>query len=148
MTWKKGPKTLRDGDKYSLRQDGAVCELQIHGLTTADAGEYSCVCGQEKTSAKLTVRGKDGWLVFMLLLSFLPAFMCGTASVVPCGHVPIYSSRSSCCCLSPITCFLPHLYMGSVTHTVALDQCVAWLWWLLRHTHVWGTGEDLGHTEC
>ena len=59
MTWKKGPKTLQSGDKYVLRQDGAVCGLQIHGLTMADAGEYSCVCGQEKTSATLTVRGKD-----------------------------------------------------------------------------------------
>ncbi|KAL1780292.1 obscurin, partial [Sigmodon hispidus] len=57
VTWKKGTKTLRDGDRYGLRQEGVVCELQIHGLTMADAGEYSCVCVQEKTSATLTVRG-------------------------------------------------------------------------------------------
>lgn len=60
VTWKKGAKTLQAGDRYDLRQDGAVCRLQIHGLTMADAGEYSCVCVQEKTSATLTVRGKDG----------------------------------------------------------------------------------------
>lgn len=65
VSWKRGTKTLRDGDKYGVRQDGAVCELQIRGLTAADAGEYSCVCGQEKTSAALTVRGKDGWFVFV-----------------------------------------------------------------------------------
>ncbi|XP_074241569.1 obscurin isoform X21 [Saimiri boliviensis] len=56
VEWRKGPSTLTDGDRYSLRQDGTRCELQIRGLVTADAGEYSCICGQEKTSATLTVR--------------------------------------------------------------------------------------------
>jgi hypothetical protein len=59
VEWKKGTKILRDGDRYSLRQDGAVCELQICGLAMEDAGEYSCVCGQERTSATLTIKGKD-----------------------------------------------------------------------------------------
>ncbi|XP_057396424.1 obscurin [Balaenoptera acutorostrata] len=57
VEWRKGPETLRAGDRVSLRQDGAVCELEIRGLTVEDAGEYSCVCGQERTSATLTVRG-------------------------------------------------------------------------------------------
>ncbi|KAM4861683.1 obscurin [Thomomys bottae] len=56
VEWRKGSETLRDGARHTLRQDGAVCELQICGLAVADAGEYSCVCGQEKTSAKLTIR--------------------------------------------------------------------------------------------
>uniref|UniRef100_A0A5G2QZ79 non-specific serine/threonine protein kinase n=2 Tax=Sus scrofa TaxID=9823 RepID=A0A5G2QZ79_PIG len=59
VEWRKGSETLRAGDRVILRQDGATCELEIRGLTVADAGEYSCVCGQEKTSATLTVRGKD-----------------------------------------------------------------------------------------
>ena len=59
VEWRKGPETLRAGDRVSLRQEGAVCELEIHELTVEDAGEYSCVCGQERTSATLTVRGKD-----------------------------------------------------------------------------------------
>lgn len=59
MEWRKGPKALRAGDRVRLRQDGAMCEMEICGLVVADAGEYSCVCGQEKTSAMLTVRGKD-----------------------------------------------------------------------------------------
>lgn len=63
VEWRKGPETLRNGDKYSLKQDGAVCELQICSLVAADAGEYLCVCGQERTSATLTVKGKDHtWL--------------------------------------------------------------------------------------
>ncbi|XP_046522205.1 obscurin isoform X1 [Equus quagga] len=56
VEWRKGSETLRAGDRVSLRQDGAVCELEIRGLAVADAGEYSCVCGQERTSATLTVR--------------------------------------------------------------------------------------------
>ena len=59
VEWRKGPETLRARDRVSLRQDGAVCELEIRELTVEDAGEYSCMCGQEKTSAMLTVRGKD-----------------------------------------------------------------------------------------
>ncbi|XP_045855646.1 obscurin [Meles meles] len=56
VEWRKGSETLRAGDRVSLRQDGTTCELEIRGLAVADAGEYSCVCGQEKTSATLTVR--------------------------------------------------------------------------------------------
>lgn len=59
MEWRKGAETLRDGDRYTLKQDGAVCELQIRSLVIADAGEYLCTCGEEKTSATLTIRGKD-----------------------------------------------------------------------------------------
>jgi obscurin-RhoGEF protein len=59
VEWRKGSKTLRDGDRYSLRQDGAMCELQICDLAVEDTGDYSCVCGQEKTSATLSVKGKD-----------------------------------------------------------------------------------------
>ena len=59
VEWKKGPETLRAGGRVSLKQEGAVCELEIQDLTVADAGEYSCVCGQERTSATLTVTGKD-----------------------------------------------------------------------------------------
>ncbi|KAB0338338.1 hypothetical protein FD755_025272, partial [Muntiacus reevesi] len=55
VEWRKGPETLRAGDRVSLRQEGAVCELEIRGLTVEDAGEYSCLCGQERTSATLTV---------------------------------------------------------------------------------------------
>ena len=59
VEWRKGPKTLRAGDRLSLRQHGAMCELEICALVMADSGEYSCVCGQERTSATLTVMGKD-----------------------------------------------------------------------------------------
>ncbi|XP_046505426.1 obscurin-like, partial [Equus quagga] len=56
VEWRKGPETLKAGDRVILKQDGAVCELEIHGLAVADTGDYSCICGQERTSATLTVR--------------------------------------------------------------------------------------------
>ena len=59
VEWRKGPEILRAGDRLRVKQEGAVCELEIHDLTLEDAGEYSCMCGQEKTSAMLSVRGKD-----------------------------------------------------------------------------------------
>lgn len=58
VVWRKGSETLRNGARYSLRQDGAVCELEIHDLTVEDTGEYSCTCGQERTSATLSIMGK------------------------------------------------------------------------------------------
>uniref|UniRef100_A0A8C6S146 Obscurin n=1 Tax=Nannospalax galili TaxID=1026970 RepID=A0A8C6S146_NANGA len=81
VEWRKGTETLRDGDRYSLKQDGAVCELQICGLTVGDAGEYSCLCGQERTTATLTIRGKD---------------------CVPCVHVPLYTGTCPACGLCAV----------------------------------------------
>ena len=76
VEWRKGPETLRAGDRVSLRQDGAVCELEIRDLTEEDAGEYSCVCGQERTSATLTIRGKDGPVDLLGSLYLCPCFLC------------------------------------------------------------------------
>uniref|UniRef100_A0A8C6FVI4 Obscurin n=1 Tax=Moschus moschiferus TaxID=68415 RepID=A0A8C6FVI4_MOSMO len=74
VEWRKGPETLRAGGRVSLRQEGAVCELEIRELTVEDAGEYSCVCGQEETSAMLAIRGKDRvWPVEQRLRVSLPA---------------------------------------------------------------------------
>ncbi|XP_062045343.1 obscurin-like [Lepus europaeus] len=79
VQWRKGSETLRDGDRHSLRQEGAVCELKIHDLKVADAGEYSCVCGQEKTSATLTIRAPQ--VVFQEPLQHLQVEEGATASL-------------------------------------------------------------------
>lgn len=68
VAWKKGRETLRDGDRYKLQQKGTMCELQIRDLAMADAAEYSCECGEEKTTAMLTVKGKDhSWLICVVV---------------------------------------------------------------------------------
>lgn len=41
-----------------MSQDGAVAKLIIHELDVEDAGDYTCVCGDQQTTASLTVNGK------------------------------------------------------------------------------------------
>ena len=84
VEWRKGPETLRAGDRVSLRQDRAVCELEIRGLTVVDAGEYSCMCGQEKTSATLAVRGKDRVWPRGLAFGGCPSSLCSQFSFLAC----------------------------------------------------------------
>ncbi|XP_017602265.1 PREDICTED: obscurin isoform X2 [Corvus brachyrhynchos] len=55
VEWKKGFKILKSSDKYKMKREGVVAELIIQNLGTADAGNYSCVCGDQQTTAVLTV---------------------------------------------------------------------------------------------
>ncbi|XP_025067419.1 obscurin isoform X18 [Alligator sinensis] len=55
VEWKKKHKVLKPGDKYTMRQEGATAELVIHDLEVKDSGDYTCVCGDKKTTAALTV---------------------------------------------------------------------------------------------
>ncbi|XP_068604975.1 obscurin [Brachionichthys hirsutus] len=55
VQWKKGSETLKAGAKYVMKQRETSCELQIKNLKPEDSGEYSCVCGDRKTSATLKV---------------------------------------------------------------------------------------------
>lgn len=41
-----------------MKREGVVAELIIQNLDMADAGNYSCVCGDQQTMALLTVHGK------------------------------------------------------------------------------------------
>ncbi|XP_010016327.1 PREDICTED: obscurin-like, partial [Nestor notabilis] len=55
VEWKKKHKVLKSSEKYTVRQEGTTAQLLIHALEVKDAGEYTCVCGDEKTTAALTV---------------------------------------------------------------------------------------------
>uniref|UniRef100_A0A803K8E4 non-specific serine/threonine protein kinase n=1 Tax=Xenopus tropicalis TaxID=8364 RepID=A0A803K8E4_XENTR len=55
VEWKKGHETLKPNDKYQLRQEGVIAELTISKLDLKDSGNYTCVCGEEATTATLTV---------------------------------------------------------------------------------------------
>lgn len=41
-----------------MRQDNVLAELEICDLELQDAGDYTCVCGDQHTVASLTVNGK------------------------------------------------------------------------------------------
>lgn len=59
IQWKKGSEILKAGEKYEIKQKETSCELQIKNLKVEDSGEYSCMCGDQKTSATLKVNGMD-----------------------------------------------------------------------------------------
>lgn len=58
VEWRKGSKVLKPSEKYKIEQEGPFAELMIRDLELADAGDYSCVCGDQQTTAALTVNGK------------------------------------------------------------------------------------------
>ncbi|XP_019734410.1 obscurin isoform X5 [Hippocampus comes] len=53
--WRKGSETLTPGETYEIKQQEASCELRIRNVKTDHCGEYSCLCGDQKTSATLKV---------------------------------------------------------------------------------------------
>lgn len=58
VEWRKGSTLLQASDKYKMRQEGTVMKLLIHDTELKDAGEYTCVCGEQETTAALIVNGK------------------------------------------------------------------------------------------
>ena len=57
--WREGQLVLQQGEKYTIKQEGSVSELKIHNPDVTDAGEYICMCGEQKTTSALTVHGKQ-----------------------------------------------------------------------------------------
>lgn len=57
--WKKGSEILKAGEKYEMKQKDTCLEIVIKDLKVEDSGEYSCVCGDQKTSASVKVNGMD-----------------------------------------------------------------------------------------
>ncbi|XP_057712682.1 obscurin [Corythoichthys intestinalis] len=55
VEWKKGRQVLKSGEKYQIKQQATVNELFIHKTTEEDSEEYSCVCGENDTAAKVTI---------------------------------------------------------------------------------------------
>ncbi|XP_077955762.1 obscurin isoform X12 [Gasterosteus aculeatus] len=55
VEWKKGTETLKSGEKYQMKQKACVNELLINKVEPEDSGDYSCVCGDQKTSASIKI---------------------------------------------------------------------------------------------
>ncbi|KAG9472591.1 hypothetical protein GDO78_018425 [Eleutherodactylus coqui] len=55
LEWRKGDHVLQLGNKYKMTQDGCNAQLEISSVDMHDGGQYTCVCGEEKTSATLVV---------------------------------------------------------------------------------------------
>ena len=57
VEWRKDGKVLMPNSKYKMRREGRFVELVIQDLDLTDAGSYTCVCGDQKTTAALRVNG-------------------------------------------------------------------------------------------
>uniref|UniRef100_A0A670YWG1 Ig-like domain-containing protein n=1 Tax=Pseudonaja textilis TaxID=8673 RepID=A0A670YWG1_PSETE len=55
--WRKDGAKIHAGPKYDIRQDGGIHDLLIHNLEAQDSGKYSCIVGDQTTSATLSVQG-------------------------------------------------------------------------------------------
>ncbi|XP_062259642.1 obscurin isoform X11 [Platichthys flesus] len=58
VEWKKGSQVLKSGEKYQMKQKASVNELLINKVVPEDTGDYSCVCGDQKTTASLTIKAQ------------------------------------------------------------------------------------------
>ncbi|XP_023191834.1 obscurin isoform X6 [Xiphophorus maculatus] len=56
VEWKKGSQALKSGEKYQIKQKASVNELIINKLVPEDSGDYSCLCGDQKTTANLKIK--------------------------------------------------------------------------------------------
>ncbi|XP_013856424.1 obscurin, partial [Austrofundulus limnaeus] len=58
VEWKKGTQILESSEKYQVKQKASVNELHITKVVPEDSGDYSCVCGDQKTTASLNVKAR------------------------------------------------------------------------------------------
>ncbi|XP_029355302.1 obscurin isoform X2 [Echeneis naucrates] len=55
VEWRRGGEQLRNGDKYQMRKKDLQVEMKIMDLTLEDGGDYTCVCGEERTTSRIVV---------------------------------------------------------------------------------------------
>nr|XP_055038796.1 obscurin isoform X33 [Misgurnus anguillicaudatus] len=56
VVWRKGTQVIHSGEKYSTKQAGPIVELKIVDLKPEDAGQYTCLCGDKKTTANVKIK--------------------------------------------------------------------------------------------
>lgn len=87
VEWRKGHALLRPSNKYRMRQEGTVAELLIHDLDPKDAGDYTCVVGNQKSTAALSVNGKKSEITGESLERFCPSLP-SSSLYIPSPHLP------------------------------------------------------------
>ena len=58
VEWWRGEDEILPSAKYLIRHEGQIAELQINNVKPKDVGEYSCVIGEQRTTAEVNVRGE------------------------------------------------------------------------------------------
>lgn len=57
VVWQHDGREIKPGSRHCTKADGAKRVLTVTGVTKEDEGNYSCVCKNDKTSAKVTSKG-------------------------------------------------------------------------------------------
>ncbi|XP_056234585.1 obscurin [Seriola aureovittata] len=55
VEWRRGGELLKNGDRYQMRKKDLQVEMKIVDLTLDDTGDYTCICGEERTTARIMV---------------------------------------------------------------------------------------------
>lgn len=71
VEWKKGEELLKNGVRFQIRRRETTLELLIWKPVPGDSGVYSCVCGDQKTTAIVKITGKDEVMILAPALSGL-----------------------------------------------------------------------------
>lgn len=58
VEWRRGGQPLMIGDKYQMRKKDLQVEMKIADLSLDDAGDYTCMCGEQRTTARILVNGE------------------------------------------------------------------------------------------
>lgn len=58
VEWRRGVELLWHGDKYQMRKKDMQVELKIIDTSLEDMGDYTCICGEQKTTASVIVNGE------------------------------------------------------------------------------------------
>ena len=59
VEWSQAGFLLQHGDKFLIKQRGALQELILRDATPEDSGVYACVCRELRTKATVKVVGKS-----------------------------------------------------------------------------------------
>ncbi|XP_022616679.1 obscurin-like [Seriola dumerili] len=55
VEWRRGGELLKNGDRYQMRKKDLQVEMKIVDLSLDDTGDYTCICGEERTTARIMV---------------------------------------------------------------------------------------------
>ncbi|XP_014071356.2 obscurin isoform X1 [Salmo salar] len=58
VEWKRGAKLLKNVGKYQMRMKDLLVELKIIDANLEDSGVYACICGEQKTTATVTIKAR------------------------------------------------------------------------------------------
>lgn len=68
VTWYKGSKEVRSGAHYVMSQKKGILTLTIRQLEETDSETYTCDVGTAKSTAKVTVKGRNDHKVLLSLV--------------------------------------------------------------------------------